>query len=111
MQAKKSTCVLIISVPETNSSPLKMDGWVGRLLSFLLGRTAYVQGGSVSFREGNLSLPFPNSVDPSPPRGNSSARREKLSATRWSRRVSWKSHGRKEPIQILILKQTNTQDM
>ena len=38
---------LTITLPETNSSPLKMDGWN---TSFLLGWPIF--GGYVSFREG-----------------------------------------------------------
>ena len=37
------------SLPETNSSPLKMDGW-NTILSYWV--SAYFQGRTVSFREG-----------------------------------------------------------
>ena len=39
-----------IPLPETNSSPLKMDGWN---TTFPIGE-AYFQGRTVSFREGNI---------------------------------------------------------
>ena len=38
------------TLPETNSSHLKMDGWK---MSFFLGLKVYFQGRTVSFREGN----------------------------------------------------------
>ena len=38
------------TLPETNSSPLKIDGWF-RIIHFLLGQKANFQRRTVSFRE------------------------------------------------------------
>ena len=55
------------TLPETNSSHLKMDGWK---MSFFLGLKVYFQGRTVSFREGNnlqklMSFPSLESVSKS----------------------------------------------
>ena len=45
--------VVVCTLPETNSSPLKMDGWN---TTFLLGRPIF--RGYVSFREGSVFVFF-----------------------------------------------------
>ena len=44
------SAIFFLTLPETNSSPLKMDGWN---TTFLLGRPIF--RGYVSFREGKLA--------------------------------------------------------
>ena len=46
---------IVITLPETNmTSPLKMDGWNTILYYWV---SAYFQGRTVSFREGNINMP------------------------------------------------------
>ena len=47
----------LFTLPETNSSPLKMDGW-NTSLSYWV--SAYFQGQTVSFKEGNFTAKKPS---------------------------------------------------
>ena len=63
----KGTCKKMDTLPETNSSHLKMDGW-NTIVSFW--EFAYFQGWTVSFRECNLLFCFWILKDGSPPKYN-----------------------------------------